>query len=104
MAGGAVCGGRRVDFLPMKFLSGLILLLLNLSLGAPAQVIISEFMADNKHTLADEDQHYPDWIELYNPTMSSVNLAGWALTDNATHQTRWAFPATNITAKGFLVV
>jgi hypothetical protein len=88
----------------MKFLSGLILLLLNLSLGAPAQVIISEFMADNKHTLADEDQHYPDWIELYNPTMSSVNLAGWALTDNATHQTRWAFPATNITAKGFLVV
>jgi hypothetical protein len=88
----------------IKFTSRLVFLLLMMRLNAPSQVIISEFMADNKHTLADEDQQYPDWIELYNPTSSSVNLAGWSLTDDATHQTRWLFPATNITAKGFIVV
>jgi hypothetical protein len=88
----------------MKFTSCLALLLLVLPLAAPAQVVISEFMADNKHTLADEDQQYPDWVELYNPSASFVNLAGWALTDDPTHQTRWSFPSTNIIAKGFLVV
>ena len=49
----------------------LLLLWLSLVLSsapARAQVIISEFMADNKHTLADEDGEFSDWIELYNPT------------------------------------
>jgi Lamin Tail Domain/CotH kinase protein/Chitobiase/beta-hexosaminidase C-terminal domain/PA14 domain len=74
------------------------------SSAAPAQVIISEFMADNKKTLADEDNQFPDWIELYNTSAVTVNLAGWALTDDPTHQKSWLFPATNLTAKGFLVV
>jgi hypothetical protein len=78
--------------------------LLVFTLSAPAQVIISEFMADNKKTLADEDNDFPDWIELYNASTATVNLAGWALTDDPTHQKRWLFPATNLTAKGFLVV
>src|SRR5215475_2593348 len=72
--------------------------------SASGQVVISEFMADNKNTLADEDGQYPDWIELYNPSLSSVNLSGWALTDDPTRQVRWILPATNITAKGFLIV
>ena len=78
--------------------------LLVLAIPAPAQVIISEFMADNKKTLADEDGQYPDWIELYNTSAATVNLAGWALTDDPTRQQLWVLPATNLTAKGFLVV
>jgi hypothetical protein len=78
--------------------------LLVFTLSAPAQVIISEFMADNKKTLADEDNDFPDWIELYNTSAATVNLAGWALTDDPTHQQLWLFPATNLTAKGFMVV
>ena len=78
--------------------------LLMATISAPAQVIISEFMADNKKTLADEDNEFPDWIELYNTSAASVNLAGWALTDDPTRTKKWLFPATNITAKGFLVV
>jgi hypothetical protein len=78
--------------------------LLAFTLSAPAQVIISEFMADNKKTLADEDNQFPDWIELYNTSAATVNLSGWALTDDPTHQQAWLFPATNLTAKGFLVV
>src|SRR5260370_50827 len=74
------------------------------TLSASSEVIISEFMADNKHTLADEDNQYPDWIELYNTGATTVNLWNWALTDDATHQTKWLIPNTNLTAKGFLVV
>ncbi|HTL54637.1 MAG TPA: lamin tail domain-containing protein [Candidatus Limnocylindrales bacterium] len=88
----------------MKFVSRLTLSLLFLTLNSHAQIIISEFMADNKHTLADENQQYPDWVELYNPSSGAVNLLGWSLTDDPTHQTKWTFPSTNLLPKAFLVV
>src|SRR5438128_1022344 len=68
------------------------------------QVIISEFMADNKTALADEDGQFPDWIEIYNTGANTVNLRAWSLTDDPTHQARWFLPSTNLTAKGFLVI
>jgi hypothetical protein len=86
----------------LRFLCLYAVLLLGYS--SQCQVTISEFMADNKHTLADEDNQFPDWIELYNAGSTTVSLAGWALTDDPTHQAKWVFPNTNITAKGFLVV
>ena len=88
----------------MKRLFLLLLALVMLTVSASAQVIISEFMADNKHTLADQDNDFSDWIELYNTQSTNVNLAGWALTDSPTHQNPWHFPTTNLTAKGFMVV
>src|SRR5216117_2955868 len=72
--------------------------------SANAQVIISEFMADNKSTLADENWQFPDWIEIYNTSAGTVNLNGWSLTDDPTRQARWFFPGTNLTSKGYMVV
>src|ERR687887_2687227 len=72
--------------------------------SARAQIVISEFMADNKSTLADENGQFPDWIEIYNTDAATVNLNGWSLTDDPTRQARWFFPATNLTAKGFMVI
>jgi hypothetical protein len=88
----------------VKRLTLLFLTLALFTASAPAQVIISEFMADNKHTLADQDNDFSDWIEIYNTQSTNVNLAGWMLTDSAAHQNPWHFPATNLTAKGFMVV
>ena len=68
------------------------------AVGLATDVTINEFMADNKHTLADEDGTYPDWIELQNTAASPVNLSGWLLTDDPTHASRWSFPATNLAA------
>src|SRR3989440_7505516 len=78
--------------------------LLALMASAHAQVIISEFMADNKKNLADEDGQFPDWIEIYNTGAGTLNLRGWNLTDDPTHASRWAFPDTNLIAKGFMVI
>jgi hypothetical protein len=89
---------------PPRFLSMLLGLWLFYPVVIPAQTIISEFMADNKKVLADEDGQYPDWIELYNTGTTTVNLQDWALTDDPTHQAKWLLPSTNLTAKGFLVV
>src|SRR5438034_7985681 len=71
---------------------------------AASQVIISEFMADNTRTLADEDGSFEDWIEIYNAGAGPVNLDGWSLTDNAGDLTQWRFLSTNLNAGGFLVV
>ena len=86
------------------FSAGLRLVFLCAALTARGQVILSEFMADNKTTLADEDGAYPDWIELSNAGASPVNLSGWSLTDDPAHVVRWSFPATNLGGNGFLVV
>ena len=75
--------------------------------GSPArgqEVVISEFMASNGRTLADEDGDYSDWIELYNGGAAAVNLDGWFLTDNANNLTKWRFPAVSLEPRGFLVV
>src|SRR6266850_5339572 len=97
-------GPERMKSLFRSTLRFLVLLFLLLPTAAPAQVIISEFMADNKNTLADIDGDFSDWIEIYNTSFTNVNLSGWSLTDDTTHQTKWFFPVTNLTAKGFMVV
>ena len=68
------------------------------------QVTISEFLASNTSGLKDEDNLYPDWIELHNSGTNAVNLDGWYLTDNGNNLTKWRFPATNINAGAFLIV
>jgi len=71
---------------------------------SPANVLISEFMADNKNTLRDEDGDYSDWLELYNNGKRRVNLTGWYLTDDAQNPGKWKFPSVTIPSGGRLVV
>ncbi|MDP3069612.1 MAG: CotH kinase family protein [Opitutaceae bacterium] len=85
----------------------LALLLLALLAPAPAlraEPVISEFMASNTATLADQDQAFSDWIEVHNPDPTAISLGGWYLTDTATNKTRWQFPAVVLPAGGYLVV
>ena len=67
-------------------------------------VRINEFMALNETKLTDENGDFSDWIEIYNPSASSVNLQGWGLTDDNTKPLKWQFPAININAGEYLVV
>ena len=86
------------------FLRLAVIALLISCLSSTAQVRITEFMASNTHTLADEDGDFSDWIELQNTSSNSVNLLNWALTDPAGNPGKWRFPATNMPPKSFLVV
>ena len=85
-------------------IGGLLLLLLNLQAGAADSLVISEFMANNNGTLADENGDYSDWIEISNTGTNPVNLLNWGLTDDASKLAKWRFPSTNLTAGKFLVV
>lgn len=87
---------------------GSTLVLLCFIFGAATQVsgalLISEFMAVNNGFLQDEDGQSPDWIEIYNPSGTEVNLGGWHLTDNANNLAKWTFPATNLPPFSHLIV
>ena len=61
--------------------------------------IISEFMAVNRSSIVDDDNDRNDWIELFNPSGTLINLQGWALTDDPKHQLKWTFPNINISSK-----
>src|SRR6266496_5609327 len=74
------------------------------SVGAVDDLVISEFMAQNDTTLADEDGDFPDWIEIYNAGTNTVNLNGWFLTDDPGTFNLWRFPSTNLQANGYLLV
>lgn len=65
---------------------------------------INEFQASNLGTIKDDDGLFSDWIELYNPTAASINLAGWSLTDDASVPKKWVFPDVSLGAGGYLVV
>ena len=89
---------------PATRLTRLLAIALLGALPSFATVHVSELMADNDGTLLDADGDAPDWIELYNDATNAVSLEGWYLSDNPADPTRWTFPATNIPAKGFVIV
>jgi hypothetical protein len=74
------------------------------SFAASSDVVISEFMASNTSGIKDEDNTYPDWIELRNTTATNVNLGGWYLTDASGNLTKWRIPSTNLAGGSFLIV
>jgi len=68
------------------------------------KIIISEFMAVNSNGIVDEDLEHSDWLELYNNSASTIDLAGWYLSDNATNLKEWQFPSITIPKGGYMVV
>ncbi|MCE9616069.1 MAG: lamin tail domain-containing protein [Lentisphaerae bacterium] len=80
------------------------LALLGATLPATGDLVINEFMASNLATLTNSAGESPDWIELYNPTDASIDLAGWHLTDRRDNLAKWTFPGTNIPPASYLLV
>ena len=79
-------------------------LLARAPLGSTADPVISEFMADNRESLLDEDGDSSDWLEVHNPGPDAVDLLGWSLTDDAADPGRWDFPARSLEPGGYLIV
>ena len=74
---------------------------------APAvgSLLINEVLASNDALLFDLNGEDDDWIELVNTTNTTIDLAGFYLSDDPLNLMAWAFPAgTNIPANGYLLV
>jgi len=84
----------------------LITIILALFIGfvSDAQVILNEISNKNSGQILDEDNEVEDWIEIYNPSNSAINLADYYLSDDSLNKEKWNLPAANINAGSHLVV
>ena len=104
-------GGRWLHSFSHRFHRGLVLLWLTLCAVARAATAdtfntayIAEFLTENKGGLQDEDGERHGWIEIHNGGSTTVNLAGWFLTDTGSNLTKWAFPNVALLADKPMVV
>ena len=65
-------------------------------LKSSSQVLINEYSAANYAAYTDNYGEYEDWVELYNPTASPIDLNGWFLTDKTANPTKWSFTSSLI--------
>lgn len=82
----------------------LLIVLFSATTSLHAQLVINEGSNRNYSTLADENGEYPDWIELYNTGVDTVNLFNYALSDNPSQPAKWRFPSIKLAPGGFLPV
>lgn len=76
----------------------------NCAPGVVPPVVINEVLADNA-SFPTFDGRPADYVELYNPSATVVDLAGLSLTDDSTFPRKWVFPAgVVIEAGGYRVV
>ncbi len=61
-----------------------------------AQILINEYSAANYDTYTDNYGEFEDWVELYNPTATAIDISGWTLTDKPANPTKWTVPASFI--------
>lgn len=71
--------------------------------AAGESIIINEICAKNSTHTAPDGACY-DWIELYNPTSSSVNLSGWGISDKESDPFKFTFPDGSEIGAGQYVV
>jgi hypothetical protein len=100
-------------FAPWQFIAILLVLsgiglvmnpdLLTYYAGKP-DLLITEFLAENKSQLADADGDFSDWIEIYNASEETLSLAGWHLTDDFKNFRKWTFPQAQLEPGQFLLV
>ncbi len=59
--------------------------------GEPT-LVINEFMAANGSCIADPQNEFDDWIEIYNPSAVAINIGGMYITDDLNEPTKWQIP------------
>lgn len=72
-------------------------------------LFVNEVLASNTTTLADEQDEYDDWFELYNASGDSLNVGGLCFTDDDDEPCRWQLPLhfpvqTTLPPHGFLLL
>lgn len=84
------------------FLSYLIIICLDPIYAQP--VLINEVMSSNAITVSDEDGDFSDWIELFNPQDTSINLSGYGISDINTEPFKWIFPNIKLLSQDHLLI
>lgn len=75
----------------LAVMSSAALVPVNSANAASGKILINEVCTKNT-TVPSKDGNYYDFVELYNPSGSDVNIGGYGLTDDETKPFRFVFP------------
>lgn len=80
----------------------------NESLMDSSGLFVNEFLASNSACWADESGEFDDWVELYNSSLSSIDVGGMYITDRLEGDL-YLIPSTDATlttvpSKGYLIL
>lgn len=75
------------------------------TLVANAQVVINEFMQSNIDCIMDDLNDFPDsWVEIYNGTSASINLANYKLGDSDKPEKAYQLPPRYVAPNGYAII
>ncbi|HQI49229.1 MAG TPA: CotH kinase family protein, partial [bacterium] len=84
--------GILIDYRGVLGRTALLLILCCAAASDAAGLCINEFMATNVLAWSNADGAYEDWIEIYNPDSTPVDLAGYYLSDRLQSAAPWRIP------------
>ncbi len=84
-----------IIYIKRAFLLGFLLFVLSPKI-TNSQVVINEICPANISIIRNSNGNYDDWIELHNSGVSTVNLAGYGLTDDTSKLFRFQFPSYSL--------
>ena len=67
--------------------------------ASAAGIRLNEVLANNSN-VEEPDGSTPDWVELFNPSATAVDLGDSSLSDNVAVPRRWVFPAGSVVPSG----
>ncbi len=85
-----------MNFFCLRTWNAWVLLFLFFNMEANGQVGFNEICPTNITGIVNSNGKNDDWIELHNSGGSTVNLAGYGLTDDPTNPFRFTFPSYNV--------
>lgn len=93
-----------MKFLISSILSGILFAASNIPIDAATDLCINEIMQSNINTLQLEHDFPDSWIELYNPTETSIVLDNYFIGTSNSVSSAYQIPNASIKAKGFLII
>ena len=89
---------------PKVFLSLVLLGSVTLAAFGQIDVRLNEVMANNI-SIQNPDFTVTDWVEIFNPNATAVDVSDMSLTDSSSTPRKWVFPSgSSLPAFGYLVV
>ncbi|MBQ3864522.1 MAG: CotH kinase family protein [Clostridia bacterium] len=74
------------------------------STNSDSALHISEVMYSNQFAVMDDEGGYPDWVELHNNGKNTVNLKGYALSDDEKQTNKYPLPSYEMQPDEYLLV
>lgn len=67
--------------------------------------VLNEFAAENTGEIADDISDNPDWIEIWNPGLNTLDMSSWKLSEDSLNTDVWDFPSgLQIKAQSYTIV